>query len=90
MAYNDDPFFKYTGEELKNMTHEEFCALLEESNEYVRKKWEEEKNQETPHFNTIEEFRAYYNCMPLDEAVKRMEKEIAKLMKIHARQKSKR
>ena len=90
MAYNDDPFFKYTVEELKNMTQEEFCALLEESIEYVRKKWEEEKDQETPHFNTIEEFRAYYNCMPLDEAVKRMEKEIAKLMKIHARQKSKR
>ncbi|MBQ2046670.1 MAG: hypothetical protein II260_05720 [Muribaculaceae bacterium] len=74
MAYNDDPFFKYTVEELKNMTHEEFCALLEESNEYVRKKWKEEKDQETPHFNSIEELRAYYNCIPFDEAVKRMNK----------------
>lgn len=74
MAYNDDPFFKYTVEELKNMTHEEFCALLEESNEYVRKKWEEEKDQETPHFNSIKELRAYYNCIPFDEAVKRMNK----------------
>ena len=70
----EDPFFRYTSDELKNMTHEEFCAVIEESNEYVRKKWEEEKDQEMPHFNTIEELRAYYNCIPFDEAVKRMNK----------------
>ena len=74
MAYNDDPFFKYTREERRNMTREEYCALLEERNEYVRKKWEEEKDQEAPHFNSIEELRAYYNCIPFDEAVKRMNK----------------
>ena len=32
----EDPFFRYTSDELKNMTHEEFCAVIEESNEYVR------------------------------------------------------
>ena len=68
----EDPFFRYTSDELKNMTHEEFCAVIEESNEYVRKKWEEEKDQEMPHFNTIEELRAYYNCIPFDEVVKEM------------------
>ena len=70
----EDPFFRYTSDELKNMTHEEFCAVIEESNEYVRKKWEEEKDQEMPHFNTIEEFRAYYHCIPFEEAVKKLEK----------------
>ena len=72
MAYNDDPFFKYTREERRNMTREEYCALLEERNEYVHKKWEEEKDKETPHFNTIEELRAYYNCIPFDGVVKEM------------------
>lgn len=70
----EDPFFRYTSDELKNMTHEEFCAVIEESNEYVRKKWEEKKDQEMPHFNTIEEIRAYYHCIPFEEAVKKLEK----------------
>ncbi|MBR5332533.1 MAG: hypothetical protein IKV32_04465 [Muribaculaceae bacterium] len=74
MGYNDDPFFRYSVEELQNMTHEEFCAIIEESNEYVRKKFEEQKNQVAPKFNTIEEFRAYYKCMPLDEAVNKLNK----------------
>ena len=37
-------------------------------------KWEEKKDQEMPHFNTIEEFRAYYHCIPFEEAVKKLEK----------------
>ena len=90
MAYNDDPFFRYSLEEKKNMTQEEFLSLIDESNEYVLKKRSQINEEVAPTFNTIEELRAYYKCMPLDEAVKRMEKKIAKLMKIHARQKSKR
>ena len=74
MERNDDPFFRYTDEERMNMTREEYCALIEESNEYVRKKFEQSKEQEAPRFNTIEELRAYYNCIPLDEAVKNMNK----------------
>ena len=74
MERNDDPFFRYTVEELQNMSHEEFCAVIEESNEYVRKKFDKSKGQETPRFNTIEELRAYYNCIPYEEAVKNMNK----------------
>ena len=56
------------------MSHEEFCAVIEKSNEYVRKKFEQSKEQEAPRFNTIEELRAYYNSIPLDEAVRNMNK----------------
>lgn len=63
----NDPFFRYTIEELQNMSHEEFCAVIEESNEYVRKKHSRINEQEMPRFNTIEELRAYYDCMPFDE-----------------------
>lgn len=69
MERNDDPFFRYNVEELQDMSHEEFCALIEESNEYVRKKYSQLNEQEMPRFNTIEEFRAYYDCIPFDEFV---------------------
>lgn len=65
----DDPFFKYTHEEKMQMTDDEFFALLEESNEYVRKKHKLLKENPRPKFNSIEEFRAYYNCRPLDEVI---------------------
>ena len=68
--HNEDPFFKYTLEEKSKMTREEFCALLRESNEYVRKKHSQLNEQKPPRFNTVEELRAYYDCMPLDEAIK--------------------
>ena len=74
MERNDDPFFRYTDEERMNMTREEYCALIEERNEYVRKKFDQSKGAEAPRFNTIEEFRAYYNCIPFEEAVKNMNK----------------
>lgn len=57
MERNDDPFFRYSIEELQDMNHEEFCAVIEESNEYVRKKYSQINEQETPRFNTIEELR---------------------------------
>ena len=70
--YSDDPFFKCTDEEMRNMTHEEFCALIEEHNEYARKQFRQLSEQEMPRFNTVEDLRAYYNCMPLDEAINKM------------------
>lgn len=65
----NDPLFKYTTEEKRNMTQEEFCALIRESNEYVEKQFGKLNEQKPPKFNTIEELRAYYHCMPLDEAI---------------------
>ena len=74
MERNDDPFFRYTDEERMNMTREEYCALIEESNEYVRKKHSQINEQKSPRFNTIEELGAYYKCRPLDEVVNNMNK----------------
>ena len=74
MERNDDPFYKYTKEERMNMTQEEYCALIEARNEYVRKKHNQINEQESPRFNTIEELRAYYKCRPLDEVVNNMNK----------------
>ena len=74
MERNDDPFFKYTDEERMNMTREEYCALIDASNDYVRKKFEQSKGEKAPRFNTIEELRAYYNCIPFEEFVKNTNK----------------
>ncbi len=74
MDYSDDPFFKYSLEELRNMTREEFCAIIEESNEYVRKKHSQINEEVPPKFNTIEELRAYYKCIPLEEAINKLDK----------------
>lgn len=70
--YSDDPFFQYSDEERRNMTKEEYCAMLEEHNEYVRKKYSQLNEQVPPKFNSVEELRAYYNCMPLDEAERKL------------------
>ena len=51
------------------MSREEYCALIEESNEYVRKKYSQINEQEMPRFSTIEELRAYYDCIPFDDFV---------------------
>ena len=73
-TYVEDPFFKYTDEERCNMTREEYCSLIEEHNEYVRQKHQfaQLHENEIPKVNIIEELRAYYNCMPLDEAENKM------------------
>lgn len=71
--YND-PLFKYTTEEKRNMSREEYCALIEESNEYTRKQFGKLNEQKRPKFNTIEELRAYYHCMPIEEAVNNLNK----------------
>lgn len=74
--YMDDPFFKYTIEEKRNMTEEEFGALLDESNEYVREKHRrlQESNIKPPKFNTIEELMEYYHAIPFEEAVNKLNK----------------
>jgi hypothetical protein len=69
MERNDDPFYRYTKEERMNMTREEYCALIEERNEFVREKYTQINEQEMPRFNTIEEFMNYYDAIPLDEFV---------------------
>ena len=70
--YNEDPFFQYTSEERRNMTQEEYCALIEQHNEYARKQFGKLNEQEMPPFNTVEELRAYYHCMPLNDAINKM------------------
>lgn len=66
---NNDPFFKYTLGEIKNMSDDEFFDLLEAHNTYVQRKHELLKESKPPKFNTIEEVRAYYHCRPLDEVI---------------------
>ena len=65
MERSNDPFYKYSKEERMNMTREEYCALIEMRNEYVRKKRSQINEQKSPQFNTIEELMAYYDCIPL-------------------------
>lgn len=70
--YNDDPFFRYSLEEKQRMSKEELDALIEEHNEYVRKKQSLLNEQAPPKFNTIEELMDYYDAIPFDEAVNKM------------------
>lgn len=72
--YSDDPFFKYTDEERRNMTQEEYCAMIEESNEYVRRQFGMLNEQEMPRFNTLQELLDYYDAIPFEEAVNNMNK----------------
>jgi hypothetical protein len=74
MERNDDPFFRYTDEERMKMSREEYCALIEESNEYVRKKYSQLNEQEMPRFNTIKELMDYYEAIPLDDMINNMNK----------------
>lgn len=70
--YNDDPFFQYSDEERQNMTEEEYCALIEEHNKYVRKNHMLLNEEVPPKFNTIEELMEYYDAIPFDEAVNKL------------------
>ena len=72
--YSDDPFFKCTDEEMRNMTQEEFCALIEEHNKYARKQFGKLNEQEMPRFNTLQELLDYYDAIPFEEAVNNMNK----------------
>mgnify|MGYP003298974758 CR=1 FL=1 len=71
---DNNPFYRYTHEERKKMSWDEYCALIEERNEFIRKKYSQINEDVAPKFNTIEELRAYYNCIPFDEAVNNMNK----------------
>ena len=74
MDYSDDPLFKHSTEECRKMTREEYCALVEEHNKFVRKKHSQINEEVPPKFNTIEELRAYYKCIPLEEAINKLDK----------------
>lgn len=69
----DRPLAKYTIEECSKMTHEEFEAILEADNEWVRRHYsklnESDNNEEFHNFNSIEELRAYFHCKPLSEII---------------------
>ena len=71
-----DPFFKYTDEERRNMTQEQYCALIEESNEYVRHRHQFEtlNENEMPRFSSLQELLDYYDAIPFEEAVNNMNK----------------
>ena len=68
-----DPLLRYTREECSNMPHEQFEALLESHNEYVRNKYrmltEQEGVDAKCDFNSIEELQEYFNCQPLQNAL---------------------
>ena len=73
-SWKRDPMSKYTIEECSKMSHEKFEALLEEHNKYVRAEFERLKDVEVPKFNSMEELRAYFQCSPLEEVVKEIDK----------------
>ena len=54
------------------MSEEEFDAILEADNEYVRQKYEKKKasNEPRPTFNSIEEFISYYDAIPMEDVIK--------------------
>lgn len=72
----NDPMYKYTAEERRNMSLDEWLLLLEESNKYVREKHRrlQESNFKPPKFNSIEECMEYYDAIPLDEAINNWDK----------------
>lgn len=65
-----NPLLEIPLEEIQTMTHEELDRLLDKHNEYVRNKYRNRKvsKPDVPHFSTEEEFYAYYNAIPFDEA----------------------
>lgn len=69
----DRPLAKYTLEECSKMTLEEFEAILEADNEWVRRHYsklnEGDNNEEVHNFNSLEELRAYFHCKPLSEVI---------------------
>ena len=78
MEYNDDPLFRYSDEELRKMTREEFCAILEERNDYINKKRNQINEEITPKFNSIEEIMDYYDCITFEEAINNLNKLLEK------------
>jgi hypothetical protein len=71
--YND-PFFKYSSEERRNMTEEEYGALLDAHNEYSEKKRMALNEQKRPKFKTLQEVMDYYDAIPFDEAMNKLSK----------------
>lgn len=55
------------------MIQEEYCALIEQHNEYARKQFGKLNEQEMPRFNTLQELLEYYDAIPFEEAVNKMD-----------------
>lgn len=72
----NNPLSKYTIEECANMSPEEFDALLEADNEYIRQKYAKlnESEESKPIFSSIEEVMEYYDAIPIDEVLNNMDK----------------
>ena len=76
MNMNQRPLSKYTQEEIDRMTEEEFVALMEADNVWVRKHYTllNESDKPRPKFNTIEELMKYYNAKPMEEVFNNISK----------------
>lgn len=70
------PLAKYTVEDCANMPREQFDALLEEDNAWVREHYARlnEREQPRPKFNTIEEVMEYYYAKPMEEVLNNVSK----------------
>ena len=63
-----DLFERLTDEDYQRMSTSEFLDLVEEHNKYVREKYSrlnENHKGDIPHFDSIEDFMAYYDAEPL-------------------------
>lgn len=73
MFENSDPLFQFTDEERRDMTREDYCTLIEEHNAYARNLFGKLNEGKEPKFNTIEELMAYYDCIPLKDAINNLD-----------------
>ena len=66
-----DPMLRYTHEEYATMPIEDFEAILQEHNKYVRQKYARlaESNEPEPEFNSIEELMEYYDAIPMEDVI---------------------
>jgi chaperonin cofactor prefoldin len=71
--YND-PLYRYSLEEIRNMSHEKFGDLLNEHNEYLEKRSMMLEEQKTPEFKTLQEMIDYYEAIPFDKAMNNLDK----------------
>jgi hypothetical protein len=71
--YNS-PLYRYTDEERRNMTLEEYGALLNEQNKYMEEKEKLINEEKLPKFNSLQEIMDYFHAIPFDEAVNKLNK----------------
>lgn len=66
----EDLFGRLTDEDYQRMSTSEFLDLIEEHNKFVREKYSHPVD--IPHFDSIEDFMAYYDAEPLEKVVDRI------------------